>query len=396
MWQEMKSYNRYTNEPDTKTPNNRRDKQIQKQVGQIERFIRADSSYENKVRLLEDRLHSYQQSIEAWKPRFDFDLWDKAKDNFEQLWPDLCGFLYLAIEYDLYESVKEIFFDIRHLLQITGHLKERIYIADWLLKEAQERGDDGTKYLSISSLVWSYTSSGQHQNLEKANSLWNLLIPCIVDIGSPCNYNQYRLKLIKDVGESLYLELIMDIYEGGVRLSVRRGEFEKAQRYTAEAREEIAVLAEKKILTKRLRERFYLCFYYHEGVTAYLKSEYDKSNNIFKDVAYKAEMIGWTRAIKGAKSWLATLAMKSRDYATCDSILGEITEKQIVPSDKRDGICHLLKAQRGIQGDSHLKGSTPENEIAQALSRFTDPVTKKGTSSIRQLCDILSVTVLPV
>ena len=396
MWQEMKSYSRYTDEPDAKALNNRRDKQIQKQVRQLESFIRADSSYENKVRLLEDRLYSYQQSIEAWKPRFDFDLWDKAKDNFEQLWPDLCGFLYLAIEYGLYESVKRIFFDIRHLLQITGHLKERIYVASWLLEEAKRRDDNGTKYLSISSLVWSYTSSGQHQDLERAGSLWGLLIPCIADIGSPSNYNQYRLKLIEDMGESLYLELIMDIYEGGVRLLVRKGEFEKAQCYTAEAREEIAVLAEKKILKKRLRERFYLCFYYHEGVTAYLKGEYDKSDNVFKDVVYRAEMIGWTRAIKGAKSWLATLAMKSKDYATCDSILGEITEKQIMPSDKRDGICHLLKAQRAIQGDSHLKGSTPENEIAQALSRFADPVTKKGASSIRQLCDILSVTVLPV
>ena len=358
--------------------------------------VTVKDSYEDKISFLESKLFTSQQSIEAWKPRFDFDLWDKVKDNFEQLWPELSGFLYLAIEYELYEPVRSIFFDIRHLLQITGHLKERIYVASWLLREAEVREDEGVEQLAVSSLIWSYTSSGQHQDLKKAASLWDSLASFIEKLGDPSRCNQYRSHLLERLGKALYLELIMDMYEGGVRLAVRREAFEEVEHCTSSAREEIAVLAKKKILTRRLRERFYLCFCYHEGVMAYLKKDYAKSNDIFKDVIYRAEMIGWTRAIKGAKSWLVTLALKNEDYATCDSILKEITEKQVTPSDKRDGICHLLKAQRLIHDSSRSRESLPESEIAKALERFTTPVVEQGNSTIRQLCDILSVTVFSV
>lgn len=368
-----------------------------KRVDETEEYLRkalqGGELYENNTRVLKSRLSEFQKAIAAWKPRFDFDLWDKAKENFEQLWPEIRDSLYLAVEYELYIPVKEMFFDVRHLLQITGYLKERIYIATWLMHEAKKRGDDGTAYLATSSLVWSYTSAGQHQNLNKAYEFWTLLTPCITALGDPFKDNRYRLELIKEIGEPLYLELIMDIHEGGVRLAVRQERFEDVQCYIARAGKEISILSQKNILTKRLKERFDLCFCYHEGVAAYLQNDYAKANELFDEVIYRATPIGWTRAIKGAKSWLATLAMVGEDYDTCNSILAEIIEKDVVPSDKRDGICRLLKAQMLINQNSKvLADATSGLKIVQALERFTGPTFNQNSKSIEKLSKIFSLS----
>lgn len=326
---------------------------------------------ENSSNPLKETLSIYQSHLKSWEPHYDFELWHQTENSFEQIWPNLNKALNLAIEYGLYDLVKSFFFDIRHLLQTTGHIKGRIYLATWVRNQAEKRQDTVAMNLAISSLVWSHTSTGKHQDLEKAVSLWKSLKPFREKLGSPYDYNEYRQTLLKEIGPALYIELLMDVYEGGVRLAVRRGKFKKASKYTIQGRDEISVLAHGGHMPKRLKERFDLAFVYHEGVASYLKGEHNKARQLFDDIVCRGELISWTRAVRGAKSWLATLAMERKDYDVCETVLKEITEEHPALLRKRDGMCHLIKAQLLKEKGKQEEKRNSEKMACLAFSRFT-------------------------
>lgn len=317
-----------------------------------------------EIRLLNKQLFVDQSHLRSWETHYDFQLWHQTESYFEKTWPELKKSIYMAIEYDLYDKVKSLFLDIRHLLQTTGRIKERIYLANWLRNQAKRRQDTIGFYISISSLIWSYTSAGGCQNLPKATSLWQAFGSILDDLGSPYTQNTSRRTLLKE-GSNLYTELLMDIYEGGVRLAVRRQKFEEAETYITKGKAEISALSGEGFLTDRLKERFDIAFSYHEGVALYLKGDYPGAQESFSAIVERTELIAWTRAARGAKSWLATLAMEDKDYETCEKILVEITATHPHMLKKRDGICHLIRAQL-----LHECGKRKEKEQSEKLACF--------------------------
>ena len=332
------------------------------------------SKYKDDFEPLEERLSIYQSHLVSWEPHYDFQLWNQIESYFEQIWPKLSNSIYLAIEYGLYEKVKSLFFDVRHLLQTTGRIKERIYLATWIRHQAEKRQDTVGMNFAISSLVWSYTSSGKYQDLDKATELWRALAPFLSKLGSPHDHNEYRRALLdeEEVEPSLYTELLMDIYEGGVRLAVRQKRFQDMHQYIKQGRDEISILSSRGYLSSRLKVRFDLAFSYHRGVACYLKEEYGEASKIFDDVIYYAELISWTRAVKGAKSWLATIAIGQKKYDACEAILLEITETYPTTLSKRDGMCHLIKAQLLSERGEKTEKAKSEQLACRAFSKFTD------------------------
>lgn len=371
---------------------------INEKITSIKKSLCLSKSYKSDLAVVQTNISNHRRNIQGWSPRFDFDLLDKTKFNFEQLWPEIFDSICLAIEYGMYKQVKDIFLDVRHLLQWTGRLEERIYIATWLIDEAERKNDVDVMYLAISSLVWSYTSSGAHQDLDKSEELWKRILPFLSAIGNPDEHNSYRSELLAKLGKLQYTELIMDIYEGGVRLAVRREKFGEAKDYTKKARDEISVLSQSMGLSKRLKERFELCFRYHEGVSYYLRKKYKNSKLVFEEVVEIAEIIGWTRAIRGAKSWLGTLAMENSNYEACESILHEIFDDKLVQPDKREGICQLLKAQilrdRSICATDDLgqEVSHALEKANHALERFSRLRDRNESASIDKLTFMFRLT----
>lgn len=294
---------------------------------------------------LGSKLQKYFICLQEWSCRYDFQLWDKVENHFNSLWPELNQALHLGIEYGLYEEVKNLFFEMRNLLQWTGRIKDRIYFAAWLKREAEQRQDAGTRYLAISSLVWSYTSSGCYQSLDKAYDLWKELASYLIATDKPVCFNTLSNSLIDSLGSSLYVELIVDAYENGVRIAIRRREFDNAFLRIHQGEEKIKMLFEQNFIPPRLQERFRLAFQYHKGIICYLMHEHDEAEKLFQRILDCANLIGWNRVIKGAKSWMATLAMERKQYDKCEEILTHLVEDNPNMSDKRDGFCHLIKAQ---------------------------------------------------
>ncbi|NEO33187.1 MAG: hypothetical protein F6K36_22735 [Symploca sp. SIO3C6] len=295
---------------------------------------------------LKNTLQEKYNCLLAWNAHYDYDLWNMVEKHFNFLWLELEPEMYLGVEYCLYEEVRNLFLELRNFFQWTGRIKERIYFAAWLKREAERRQDTGIIYLGISSLVWSYTSSGCYQDLEKAYKLWDKLAFDVFPIDSPIRCDKLCKNIKDSFGSCLYAELLIEVHESGVRLAVRKSEFDKAFVRIEKGKNTIDELFKQELITRRLKERFTLAFNYHKGIVFHLMQEYREAEKLFRSISERAEYIGWNRVIKGAKSWLATLAMVNQDYSKCKNILEDISSKNSRPLfDKRDGFCYLIKSQ---------------------------------------------------
>lgn len=310
-------------------------------VCRIKEDVLLNSNREDLVRQLKEHL----EYLKDWSPHYDFELWSKIESQFECIWPQLRKLLFLGIEYELYEEVRDIFFEIRNLLQWTGLVKERIYFSAWLRREAIKKDDKGTVYLSISSLAWSFTSSGCYQNLDEASLLWKELDSFINTVDDSCHTDSLRNHIIVSLGKDLYSELMMDAYENGVRIAIRNQCIDDAKHHIERGKKKVKSLFLEGLISRRLEERFMIAFQYHEGITFFLQKEYSEAEFLFGKILERASLIGWNRVVSGAQSWLATLAIELKKYDRCEDILADLIQDNLGFPHKRDGICQLIKAQ---------------------------------------------------
>ena len=321
-----------------------RSQRIEEKVLQAQAAMRASLPYQASESV-KQTLESYYQSLSSWKLHYDFDLWEQAEAYLEQIWHQLRSALCLAMECGLYEEVKAVFLEARHLLQKSGFVKDRIWLASWLRSEAARRDDWPIQHLMTASLVWSYTSCGYYQDLDKASALWTELIPFLAEVGAPTDDNVYREYLRDRQDVYPYNELLVDLYETGTRIALRCARFEEARDYAEKGKAEILGLESSGLLSPRIEERFKIAFRYHEGVIYYLLGHYVIAQAIFREAVERGSLIAWTRLVRGAKSWLATIAIELEEYPLCERILREITTTHSPMADKRDAICHLIRAQ---------------------------------------------------
>lgn len=316
------------------------------------------------------RMAQYTEHLRAWDLRYDFELWQQAETHLSQIWRGLRDAIHLSIEYGLYEEVASVFLEIRHLLQSVGLVKERLYIAAWLKTQAEVRNDWVVNCIATSALAWSYTSSGYYQDLEKAENLWNDLMPLLSKIGKPNESNKYRKHLTEKIDNYPYDEVLISAYETGARIAIRCNRLDDAHFYLEKGRDEITVLSARGLLSARLEERFDMAFRYHEGVAYYLSGKLDQAQEIFNDTIHRGRTISWERIVQGAKSWLATIAMVRKEYETCEDLLADTEVGNISLPSKREGIFYLLKAQLFNVRGQREKSAVFEESAVKILNRF--------------------------
>jgi hypothetical protein len=320
---------------------------------------------------IKKRLQEHLSSLKEWNPHYDFHLWDKVELYFNSIWRGLHRDVHLAMEYDLYMEVRDLFFEMRHLLQWTGRIGERIYIATWLRRAAERYGDFGTKYIALSSLAWSYTSSSCYKNIEKARSLWEELSSNLVETNRPLGFDAFGNDIRVSLELPMYAELLMDAHENGVRIGIRHGDLEQAEKMILKGERLVEELFVNLIIKSRLRSRFLATFKYHRGIIHYLNDDYPQSEKYFQSVIEQAELIQWDRVLKGAKSWLATLAVKCKQYDESERILADIFSSSS-SVDKRDAFCHLIKEQLCHKQGNPSQGEVYRIEAHKVFAYYTD------------------------
>ncbi len=324
----------------------------------------------NECNKLKERLEKYYRYLKGWELHHDFELWEHAESHVGSVWLKLRSALHLAMEYGLYEEVKAIFLELKLLLQTAGFVKDRIYLAAWLKSEAERRQDWISMHLMTASLVWSYTSFGCNQNIAKADELWSDLIPFLLSVGDTTDCNECR-KYFRDREDIYpYTEMLVDIYETGTRIAIRCSRFDDVKEYIRRGRAEISLLSQSGFLSIRLKERFDIAFSYHEAIACYLTSQYERAQALFNDAVERGEMIAWNRLVRGAKSWLATIAIELENYVECEQILSEIVEDCELNKSKRDVMCHLVKARLLHEQGQPSEQVMSEKKAIAALEKF--------------------------
>ena len=310
--------------------------------------------------------------LREWQPRYDFSLWNQVEVYFYKIWPTLKADMRLAIENNLYKEVKSLFLEVRNLLQWTGEINSRIYYASWLRKEAIKREDVGTQCIAVSSLTWSFTSSGHQRNLAKANYYLKELEHLLLSKSDCDAYKDLHLSLRASLGNDLYAELMMDAHENAVRVQIRNRDLSQAKLCIDRGTLVVESLINRMLISPRLKERFLVAFKYHLGIISYITDDYAIAEHRFKDIEYQAKQIGWVRVVKGAESWLAKLAFELSRYDDCSEILDNLIDKPLssLHYSKRDGICFLLKAQLLHKQGFRDKEIESEKEADRVLKKF--------------------------
>lgn len=345
----------------------------------VSSILQSSSSEEEALKkTLQEKLNC----LLAWNAHYDYDLWNMVEEHFSFLWLELEHEMYLGVEYGLYEEVKNLFFELRNFFQGTGRIKERIFFAAWLRREAKSQGDLAMMCFATSSLVWSYTSSGCYQNLEKAYELWDKLTFYVLP-KEPLVVCDDGKSIQETLGSSLYAELLMEVHENGVRLAIRQRDFDKACLRIEKGKNTIEELFDKKFISLRLKERFSLAFKYHKGIVFCLMQKHKEAEQVFSKISKKAKILGWNRIVKGAKSWLATLAMEREDYRKCENILEDISTKNIqgIP-DKRDGFCYLIKSQNFNKAGQKEQAKESEEIAIKIFQEYSNNDLSSGLKSL--------------
>lgn len=305
---------------------------------------------------LRGRLRSIHGALQGWNARYDYSLWERVEDYLNDSWSELESYLYLCVEYELYDELKKIFIELRNFLHTTGRTQERLYLAAWLFQKARQLADEETELFALSTIVWSYTCTGCYQDIPKAAMLWQFLIRRILQRGTKFEPVAREFNsIVQDSTEgSIFPELLLESYESGVRIYIRQYNLDAARVWTARSDKLIDQLFQNHLISSRLRTRCRTAQDYHRGIISYLGKDSDSARATFEEVYKNAERIGWERVQKGAQSWLATVAKEQNRLEECSKILSTIgvsdnitavaTSSRSLHARLRDAFCHLIKA----------------------------------------------------
>ena len=295
-----------------------------------------------------DSLQNYLELIRSWQPRYDLSRWNQTVFFLDSIYSNLYKQILLAIEYQLYGIVKDLFVELRNFLQWTGRVQERVFIASWLRREAENRGDIGGKLLALSSLTWSYTTSGAYRDIDKAYNCWRNVSSCFFKDNCFDNSSLSQLNPLYSLDSTLFNELVVETIENRIRIAIRWqdnhiSERDEAHKLIDFGKDMLMRLEEP--ISNQLIKRYEIAFRYHEGIISYLEGKTNKADEVFNSIVADSELIGWERVVKAAKSWRATLALKDKKYEKCSLILDEIRrERRSGCVDQRDIICFLIQS----------------------------------------------------
>ena len=308
------------------------------------------------TRKLKERLDHTRASLQSWNARYDYALWARVEEHFNEIWTELESLLYLCIEYDLYDELRKIFIELRNFLHITGRSKERLYFASWLFKESRRRNDQETELFALSTIVWSHTCTGYYQDIEKAAQLWEFLMSRMLNHDVEIQPSGKKINtIVQDSTDGpISPELFLEAYESGVRIYIRQEKLDLAWLQTSKFDELINDLSRKNLISSRLKIRCQAAKSYHRGIIYYLRKDFDAARETFQSVYKKATAIRWERVQRGSQSWLATVAKEQHEFQECNDILSKAgvfdaihehnASKDNIQKKPRDAVFHLIKA----------------------------------------------------
>ena len=334
-------------------------------VHDVETARTQETSLTKDIKEKVERVHA---SLQSWNARYDYSLWERVEDYFNDIWLELECLLYLCVEYELYDELRKIFIELRNFLHTTGRVRERLYFASWLFRKARRRDDRETELFALSTIVWSHTCTGYYQDIEKAAQLWEFLMHRILnhDVKIQPREREFNTIVQDSTDGPISPELFLEAYESGVRIYIRQNKLDSAWLQTGEFDRLINNLSQKKLISSRLRTRCKTAKAYHRGIILYLRKDFNAARKTFEDIYRQSARIRWERVQRGAQSWLATVAKEQNRLDECNIILSKVgvsddvhqydASEHNIHRKLRDAFLHLIKADlEGKRGQIDIK-----------------------------------------
>lgn len=205
-------------------------------------------------------------------------------DHLEEDWDNILGVIQWCIGCVRYQDVVTLWHNVRDFTHIYGFWTDRLNLLDWLIQEAENRGEWQTAAEAMYDKAFTLTLTGQSSRLEQAEFLlqrcWS------------------RREDTTSVLEARVAALMAS-------LCIKHRQHEEAHRWLEKGESLLTVsdLAPSELA----RERTSLL--YDKGENWFVMGNYATAQTIFEEMLEQARISGWQRSIAYAQNWLAYTAI---------------------------------------------------------------------------------------
>jgi len=179
---------------------------------------------------------------------------------------------------------------------LYGYWDDRLKCLDWLMSESERKADWKTFVKVTTAYSWTLILKQSPTNLEEAEQL------------------QKKAWKLSDYADPLVKSLLVENI--GV-LHIRQNKYEKARQWFDKYKTLMAAIKNDDLQQQRSEIRLL----YYEAEILYREKKYIDAKILYKKVVEKTEKINWLRFTINAKSWLASIATKEKDFDEAERLL---------------------------------------------------------------------------
>jgi LuxR family glucitol operon transcriptional activator len=240
-------------------------------------------------------------------------------DHLEDDWDNILSVFQWCMDEGRYADVVALWQNVRDFTHIYGYWTDRLHLLDWLIDEADSRGDAERETLArmLYDKAFTLTLTSPSTCLDDADAL---LQRCASLSKQTASALQARIAALQ---ASLNIKLM--------RYGAAHARLDAAETLLQDADIPAAELA---------RERTSLLF--DRGEAWLVMGDYAKAQETFEEMLEQATLSGWQRSAVHAESWLAYTAVLQGDCALSEkylhlgwSVANRIKEKRLIAYYKR-------------------------------------------------------------
>jgi LuxR family glucitol operon transcriptional activator len=233
-------------------------------------------------------------------------------DYLESDWDNIMALIRWCIHERLYDDVVALWCNLRDFTHIYGFWADRLTLLEWIIKEAEQRGQWQTAVQVMFDKAFTLTLTGPSTRLEEADSLlqrcWSL--------------REYATPVLQAKVAALTASL-----------HIKQGKHAEAHQWL-DTGEDLLRTSGLEAL-ELARERMSLLF--DRGENWFVMGDYAKAQATFQEMLEQGQISGWQRSIAYAQDWLAYTAILqnnpelSQDYLWAGwSVASRIKEKRLI------------------------------------------------------------------
>lgn len=215
----------------------------------------------------------------------DWKEWHLGYDHLEEEWENLQTVIEWCAAKIYYEKFYRFWRQIKGYAHIKGYWNDRLHWSEWLIQEAERRGDWAIAAEALADRGWTLTQMGQPKYLQEANGLLK---------------RAWSLRTHQDLTHQL------DIATSLVILCIRQQQLDEAQQWLHEEED----LLKQVDLSDQERQRQWIHIRYYQAEICFRQAKLSQAKVLYQQALDQARSVNWQRAAVAIQNWLAEVALE--------------------------------------------------------------------------------------